>query len=114
MNKTSKALFTLLVLLGTKGYSKEKLISVDSLKENKIDPIIVNLLLAEDVLLKLRDLNFYRLNEKKVDELLTKNPAPELVEFMNWLKSIVGDETQTNQKDPGGMTISTQDFKSEM
>ncbi len=111
MNKTSKALFTLLVLLGTKGYSKENLISLDLLKENKIDPVIVNLLLAEDVLLQSRDPNFYQLNNKKVDQLLTKNPAPELVEFMSWLKSIVGEETQTNQVDPGGMTTSSQDLK---
>ena len=111
MNKASKTLFTLLMLLGTKGYSKEGLISADVLKENKIDPVIVNLLLAEDVLLKSREIGFYKLNERKVEELLSKNSAPELVVFMSWLKSIVGEETQVNEVDPGGMTTSSQDLK---
>lgn len=111
MNKTSKTLFTLLMLLGTKGYSKEGLVSVDVLKENKIDPVIVNLLLAEDVLLKSREIGFYKLNDKKVEEILSKHSAPELVEFMSWLKSIVGEETQVNEVDPGGMTTSSQDLK---
>jgi len=111
MNKTSKTLFTLLMLLGTKGYSKEGLISVGVLQANKIDPVIVNLLLAENVLMKSREIGFYKLNERKVEEILSKNSAPELVEFMSWLKSIVGEETQVNEVDPSGMTTSTQDFK---
>lgn len=109
MNKTSKTLFTFLMLIGTKGYTKEGLISADVLKESQIDPVIVNLLLAQDVLHKSRELGFYKLNERKIDELLSKNS--ELTEFMNWLRSVVGQETQVNEVDPGGMTTSTQDFK---
>lgn len=111
MNKSSKTLFTFLMLLGASAYSKEGLISVDVLRESKIDPVIVNLLLADNVLLKSQDLCYYKLNDRKVREILSKNSAPELVEFMEWLKSIVGEETQVNEKDPGNMTPSSQDIK---
>lgn len=111
MNKQSKALLALLMIAGANAYANNKLIERASLGPDQLDPVVLKELLAEKILLPSKLPQFLELNEKKVEEMIATSNDPELTEFMNWLKSLAGDGTQVNQKNPGEMTPASQDIK---
>jgi hypothetical protein len=114
MKTQSKALLTLLMIIGTNAYASNKLIERAALGPDQIDPTVLKELLMEKVLLLSKLPQFFELNEKKVEEIIVNSNGPELTEFMNWLKSLAGDGTQVNQKKPGEMTPASQDIKGTM
>ncbi len=111
MKTQSKALLTLLMLIGANAYASNKLIERTALGPDQIDPTVLKELLTEKILLPSKLPQFFELNEKKVEEIVINSNDPELTEFMNWLKSLAGDGTQVNQKKPGEMTPASQDIK---
>lgn len=111
MNKQCKTLLTLLLLLGANAYSKDALISKETLNANRLDPLVLKQLVAEKILIPAKLPQYFILNEKKVDEILATSNEPDVVEFLNWLRSIAGSDTEVNQKNPGDMTPASQDLK---
>ncbi len=111
MNKRSKALLTLFLLLGTNAYSKNVLIRRENLDSKHLDPVVLKQLIDEKILLPSKMPLFFELNEKKVEQILSTSNDPELSEFLTWLRSLVGDGTEVNQKNPGDMTPASQDIK---
>lgn len=111
MNKSSKAIVSLLMFLGVKAFAKDTIVSIDLLRKNQLDEASIAELLKEKYLLPSSSPNFVYLNSKKVEQVLTTSQDQELKKFLMWLKSIVGDETGVNQKSPGEMTPSSQDIK---
>lgn len=114
MNKQSKALLALLLLLGANAYSKSNLIDRSALGPDQIDPIVLKQLLEEKILLPSKIPQFFELNEKKVEEIISISTDPELSEFLIWLRSLAGEGTEVNQKNPGEMTPATQDIRGSM
>ena len=110
MNMSSKAIISLLMLLGVKAFAKDTIISIDLLRKNQLDEASIAELLKEKYLLPSRSPSFVYLNSKKVEHVLTTGQDQELKNFLMWLKSIVGDGTGVNQKKPSDMTPSTQDI----
>ena len=51
----------------------------------------------------------FELNDQMVAVILETSEDQELKQFVQWLKSIVGDESEVNSQKPGGMVISSQD-----
>lgn len=112
MNKSSKAIVSLLMFLGVKAFAKDTIVvSMDLLRKNRLDEASIAELLKEKYLLPSSSPSFVYLNSKKVEQVLTTSQDQELKKFLMWLKSIVGDETGVNQKSPGEMTPSSQDIK---
>ena len=112
MNKPSKALLALFLLLSAKAYSKDTLISRELLNAQNLDPAALEQLLKDKILLPSNCPDFFVLNEKKVEQVLAISKDQELKDFLIWLKAISGNETEINQKKPGDMTPATQDIKS--
>lgn len=111
MNKQSKALLALLVLLSANAYSQNNLIDRTALGPDQIDPVVLKQLLEEKILLPSKLSQFFELNEKKVEEIIATSNDSELNEFLNWLRSLVGEGTEVNHKNPGEMTPATQDIR---
>jgi hypothetical protein len=111
MNKSSKAIVSLLMFLGVKAFAKDIVVSLDFLRKNQLDEASIAELLKEKYLLASNSPDFVYLNSTKVEQVLTTSQDQELKTFLMWLKSIVGDDTGINQKRPGDMTPSSQDIK---
>ncbi len=111
MKNPSKALLTLFLLLSANAYSKDSLISRELLSDKNLDPVVLEQLLKEKFLLPSSSREFFILNEKKVEQVLANSQDQEVREFLLWLKSISGDKTEINQKNPNEMTPSSQDIK---
>lgn len=111
MNKPSRAILALFLLLSAKAYSKDNLVSRELLKASDLDPVVLEQLLKEKILLPSRSPDFFILNGKKVEQVLATTQDQEVKEFLIWLKSISGDKTEINQKNPNDMTIASQDIK---
>lgn len=111
MNKPSKALLALILLLSAKAYSQDSLISRDLLNDKNLDPVALEQLLKDKILLPSNLPEFFILNQKKVTQVLANSQDQELKEFLLWLKSISGDGTEINQKNPNEMTPASQDIK---
>ncbi len=111
MNKSSKAIVSLLMFLGVKAFAKDTIVSIDLLRKNQLDETSIAELLKEKYLLASNSPDFVYLNSKKVEQVLTTSQDQELKKFLMWLKNIVGDDTGVNQKSPGEMTPSSQDIK---
>ncbi len=111
MKKQSKALFTLLLLIGASAYSKNGLIRRENLDSLHFDPATLKQLIDEKILFPSKMPLFFELNEEKVEQILLASNDPELSEFLIWLRSLVGDTTEVNLKNPGDMTPASQDIK---
>lgn len=111
MNKPSKSLLALFLLLSANAYSKDSLISRELLNDKNLDPVVLEQLLKEKFLLPSGSREFFLLNEKKVEQVLANSQDQEVKEFLLWLKSISGEQTEINQKNPKEMTPASQDIK---
>lgn len=104
-----KAVFGLLVTLGSQAFAKDHVVTLETLQKNKIDKQIIQDLIDEKILLLTQIEGRYILNDKKVDAIVETCEDKELKEFVLWLKSIVEDDSEVSTQKPGGMVITSQD-----
>lgn len=104
-----KAVFSLLVTLGSQAFAKNQVITLETLQKNKIVEQVIQDLLDQKILLITETEGRYTLNEKKVDAIVETSEDKELKEFVLWLKSIVEDDSEVSTQKPGGMVITSQD-----
>ncbi len=108
--KTTTALMALLMGFGTKAIAENKTVSIEQLEKSCITPELVEKLLAAEIMAKTPTLNVYEINTTKIDELLAHPENQQLTDYLNFIKSIVGDDVQVEQKSPCQMTLGTQDI----
>lgn len=104
-----KAVFGLLVTLGSQSFAKNHVVTLETLQKNKIDKQVIQDLIDEKILLLTQIEGRYILNDKKVDAIVETCEDKELKEFVLWLKSIVEDDSEVSTQKPGGMVITSQD-----
>lgn len=104
-----KAIFSLLVTLGSQAFAKNQVVTLETLQKNKIDEQLIQDLLDQKILLITETEGRYILNNKKVDAIVETSEVKELKEFVLWLKSIVEDDSEVSTQKPGGMVITSQD-----
>lgn len=104
-----KAVFGLLVTLGSQAFAKDHVVTLETLQKNKIDKQVIQDLIDEKILLLTQIEGRYILNDKKVDAIVETCEDKELKEFVLWLKSIVEDDSDVSTQKPGGMVITSQD-----
>lgn len=104
-----KAVFGLLVTLGSQAFAKDHVVTLETLQKNKIDKQVIQDLIDEKILLLTQIEGRYILNDKKVDAIVETCEDKELKEFVLWLKSIVEDDSEVSTQKPGGMVITSQD-----
>ena len=104
-----KAVFGLLVTLGSQAFAKDHVVTLETLQKNKIDKHVIQDLIDEKILLLTKIEGRYILNDKKVDAIVETCEDQELKEFVMWLKSIVEDDSDVSTQKPGGMVITSQD-----
>lgn len=104
-----KAVFGLLVTLGSQAFAKDHVVTLETLQKNKIDEQVIQDLIDEKILLTTQIEGRYLLNDKKVDAIVETCEDKELKEFVLWLKSIVEDDSEVSTQKPGGMVITSQD-----
>jgi hypothetical protein len=104
-----KAVFGLLVTLGSQAFAKDHVVTLETLQKNKIDKQSIQDLIDVKILLLTQIEGRYILNDKKVDAIVEICEDKELKEFVLWLKSIVEDDSDVSTQKPGGMVITSQD-----
>ena len=104
-----KAVFGLLVTLGSQAFAKDHVVTLETLQKNKIDKQVIQDLIDDKILLLTQIEGRYILNDKKVDAIVETCEDKELKEFVLWLKSIVEDDSEVSTQKPGGMVITSQD-----
>lgn len=104
-----KAVFGLLVTLGSQAFAKDHVVTLETLQKNKIDEQVIQDLIDEKILLTTQIEGRYLLNDKKVDAIVETCEDKELKEFVLWLKSIVEDDSEVSTQKLGGMVITSQD-----
>ena len=104
-----KAVFSLLVTLGSQAFAKNQVVTLETLQKNKIDEQVIQDLLDQKILLIPETEGRYTLNDKKVDAIVETSEDKELKDFVLWLKSIVEDDSEVSTQKPGGMVITSQD-----
>ena len=104
-----KAIFGLLVTLGSQAFAKNHVVTLETLQKNKIDEQVIQELIDQEILLLTNIDGRFNLNDKKVETIIEASEDKELKEFVLWLKSIVEDESEVSTKKPGGMVITSQD-----
>ena len=104
-----KAVFGLLVTLGSQAFAKDHVLTLETLQKNKIDKQVIQDLIDDKILLLTQIEGRYILNDKKVDAIVETCEDKELKEFVMWLKSIVEDDSEVSTQNPGGMVITSQD-----
>jgi len=107
--KVTKAIVGLLMSLGSQAFAKNTVVSADTLLKNKLEVQTIQELLDEKILLKTNIRDLFELNGQKVAVILESSEDQELKQFVQWLKSIVGDDSKVSSEKPGGMVISSQD-----
>lgn len=107
--KVTKAIVGLMMSLGSQAFAKNAVVSTDTLLKNNLEAQTIQELLDEKILLTTNIRGLFELNDQKVAVILESSEDQELKQFVQWLKSIVGDESQVNSQKPGGMVISSQD-----
>lgn len=107
--KVTKAIVGLMMSLGSQAFAKNTVVSTDTLLKNNLEAQTIQELLDEKILLKTNIRDLFELNGQKVAVILGSSEDQELKQFVQWLKSIVGEDSQVNSQKPGGMVISSQD-----
>jgi len=107
--KMTKAIIGLMMSMGSQAFAKNPVITADTLLKNNLEAQTIQELLDEKILLKTNIRGRFELNDQKVAVILETSEDQELKEFVLWLKSIVGADSEVNTQKPGGMVISSQD-----
>lgn len=111
MNKPSKAVLSLILLLSAKAQSNESWVSQDLLLEQNLDQVVLEQLFKAKILLPSENSQIFILNEKKLLQVFRKTKSQEAKEFLLWLESVSGDGVKIKLKDPKDMTLGAQDIK---
>jgi hypothetical protein len=87
-----------------------KLISKEQLENACVSPEAIKNLLKNELISYTKIDGYYSLNNRKVDQALAIPENKDMVEFLNYLKSLVGPDTQIIHKEPCMMTMGSQDI----
>jgi hypothetical protein len=110
-SKTNKAIFLFLIaLVNAKAYGHTKLISQEQLENACVAPETIENLMKNRLILTSKTPGHYRVNKRKIDRVLANPENQEMAEFLNYLKALVGDDTEVTQKNPCFMTLGSQDI----
>lgn len=104
-----KAVFSLLVTLGSQVFAKNHVVTLETLQKNEIDEQMIQELIDHRILLLTQTDGCFILNDKKVAALVKTSEDKELKEFVLWLKSIVEEDSEVSTQKPGGMVLTSQD-----
>ena len=104
-----KAVFSLLVTLGSQAFAKNHVVTLETLQKNEIDDLVIQELIDNKILLLTQTDGRFILNDKKIAALVETSEDKELKEFVLWLKSIVETDSEVSTQKPGGMVITSQD-----
>ena len=107
--KMTKAIIALMMSMGSQAFAKNSVVTAETLLKNKLEAQTIQELLDEKILLKTNIRGRFELNDQKVAVILETSEDQELKQFVLWLKSIVGDDSEVSTQTPGGMVISSQD-----
>lgn len=106
--KLTQAMLGLMVSLGSQAFAKNQVVTAEALKNN-LEIQTIQELIDEKILLRTNIQDRFELNNQKIAFILAASEDQELKQFVQWLKSIVGEVSEVNTKKPGGMVISSQD-----
>ncbi len=107
--KMTKAIVGLMMSLGSQAFAKNAVVTAETLLKNNLEAQTIQELLDEKILLKTNIWGRFELNDQKVAVILETSEDQDLKQFVQWLKSIVGEDAEVNSQKPGGMVISSQD-----
>ncbi len=107
--KVTKVVVGLMMSLGSQAFAKNAVVTAETLLKNNLEAQTIQELLDENILLKTNTKGRFELNDQKLAVILEATEDQELKQYVQWLKSIVGAESQVNSQQPGGMVISSQD-----
>lgn len=107
--KLTKSILGLVMSLGTQAFAKNQVVTTEFLLKNNMEKLTIQELIDEKILLATNFKNHFELNGQKISVILQSSNNAELKEFLMWIKSIVGDDTQVNLRNSGDMVISSQD-----
>jgi predicted transcriptional regulator len=107
-NKT--ILVFLIAVAGVSANAKSKFVSKEQLEAACVSQEAIENMLHNRLILNTKVEGFYRLNKKKIEKELANPENQEVIEFLKYLKLLVGPETQVTQKDPCMMTYGSQDI----
>lgn len=106
--KLTQAMLGLMVSLGSQAFAKNQVVTAEFLKNN-LQIQTIQELIDEKILLRTNIQDRFELNNQKISIILETSEDQELKQFVQWLKSIVGEDSKVNTQKPGGMVISSQD-----
>ncbi len=107
--KITKTIVGLMMSLGSQAFAKNVVITAETLLNNNMEALTIQELLDEKILLKTNIRGRFELNDQKVAVILETSEDQELKQFVQWLKSIVGEDAEVSSQKRGGMVISSQD-----
>lgn len=107
--KLTKAVFGLMMALGSQALAKNQVVTAETLIKNNVDVLSIQELINAEILLKTAFRNRFELNDQKITVIIETSENEELKQYVLWLKSIVGSDSQVCPKDSGDMTVSSQD-----
>lgn len=106
--KLTQAMLGLMVSLGSQALAKNQVVTAETLKNN-LEIQTIQELIDEKILLRTNIQDRFELNNQKISIILETSEDHELKLFVQWLKSIVGEDSEVKTQKPGGMVISSQD-----
>lgn len=106
--KLTQAMLGIMVSLGSQAFAKNQVVTAATLK-NKLEIQTIQELIDEKILLRTDIQDRFELNDQKITLILETSEDQEFMKFIQWLKSIVGEDSEVNIQKPGGMVISSQD-----
>jgi hypothetical protein len=104
-----KAIFGLVLAMGSSAFANVRFVSVQTLLENDIDSDTIQEMVDNKILLLTSTNGRYLVNSPKIEQIIAASDDKELKNFLVFLKSVVGEESDVQIKTPGGMIITSQD-----
>lgn len=108
-SKLAKAILGLVLSLGSKAFAKNTVVTTETLLNNKLEAQTIQELIDEKILLRTGIRDRFELNGIKISYILEFSEDQELKQFVQWLKSVVGEDSEVNIQKASGMVISSQD-----
>jgi len=107
--RIKKAILGLAMTMGSSAYAKVSFISAQTLLANEVDPITIQEMVDIKILLPTSVEGRFLINSFKIEKVIAASDDQELKDFLIFLKSVVGEDSEVQIKSPGGMIITSQD-----
>lgn len=107
--KLTKAVIGLIMSMGSQAFAKNSIVNVEALLKNNLEAQTIQELLNEKILLRTNIHGQFELNDQKLALILETSEDQELNQFVSWLKSVVGEDSEVTLQKPDGMVLSSQD-----